>query len=40
MIFFERAYAGPIMVAALILLFLPLFKKVYDRIRKPAPQAE
>jgi len=40
MIFFERVYAGPIMVAALLLLFLPLFKKVYDRIRKPAPQAE
>ncbi len=40
MIFFERVYAGPIMVAALILLFLPLFKKVYDRIRKLQPQAE
>ena len=28
MIFFERTYAGPIMVAAIILLFLPLFKKI------------
>jgi putative tricarboxylic transport membrane protein len=40
MIFFERVYAGPIMVAAIILLFLPLFKKIYDRMRKPQPQAE
>ena len=36
-IFFTRTYAGPIMVAALILLFLPLFKIIYDKIRnKPA----
>lgn len=32
-IFFTRTYAGPIMIAALILLFLPLFKKIYDKIR-------
>lgn len=40
MIFFERLYAGPIMVTALILLFLPVFKRVYDRIRKPRAPAE
>ncbi len=34
MIFFERTYAGPIMITALLLLFLPLFKIGYDRIRK------
>lgn len=33
-IFFNRTYAGPIMIAALLLLFLPLFKMGYDRIRK------
>jgi putative tricarboxylic transport membrane protein len=32
-IFFTRTYAGPIMIAALILLFLPLFKMAYDRVR-------
>ena len=32
-IFFNRTYAGPIMIAALLLLFLPLFKIGYDRIR-------
>jgi putative tricarboxylic transport membrane protein len=32
-IFFTRTYAGPIMIAALLLLFLPLFKMGYDRIR-------
>ena len=32
-IFFTRTYAGPIMVAALILLFLPLFKLIYDKLR-------
>ncbi len=32
-IFFNRTYAGPIMVAALLLLFLPLFKMIYDRVR-------
>ena len=32
-IFFNRTYAGPIMIAALLFLFLPLFKIVYDRVR-------
>ena len=32
-IFFNRTYAGPIMIAALLLLFLPLFKIIYDKIR-------
>ena len=32
-IFFTRTYAGPIMVIALILLFLPLFKMAYDKLR-------
>jgi putative tricarboxylic transport membrane protein len=32
-IFFNRTYAGPIMIAALLFLFLPLFKMGYDRIR-------
>jgi putative tricarboxylic transport membrane protein len=32
-IFFTRTYAGPIMVAALIFLFLPLFKMAYDKLR-------
>jgi len=39
-IFFNRTYAGPIMIAALILLFLPLFKIIYDRIRHGQPQKE
>ena len=38
-IFFTRAYAGPIMVVALILLFLPLLKKIWDRLRKPPAAA-
>jgi putative tricarboxylic transport membrane protein len=33
-IFFTRTYAGPIMIVALLLLFLPLFKMGYDRIRR------
>jgi putative tricarboxylic transport membrane protein len=33
-IFFTRTYAGPIMVAAIILLFLPLFKILFDKLRK------
>ena len=33
-IFFTRTYAGPIMVAAIILLFLPLFKIAYVKLRK------
>jgi putative tricarboxylic transport membrane protein len=32
-IFFSRTYAGTIMIAALLLLFLPLFKMGYDKIR-------
>jgi TctA family transporter len=39
-IFFTRAYAGPIMVAALLLLFLPLFKMAYDRMRASKATAE
>ncbi len=36
-IFFTRTYAGPIMVTAIILLFLPLLKIGYDKIRhRPA----
>ena len=36
-IFFTRIYAGPIMVTAIILLFLPVFKIVYDKFRhRPA----
>jgi putative tricarboxylic transport membrane protein len=30
-IFFNRAYAGPIMVMALVLLFLPLLKMAYNK---------
>ena len=33
-IFFTRAYAGPIMVIALILLFLPLIKIAFNKVRK------
>jgi putative tricarboxylic transport membrane protein len=32
-IFFNRTYAGPIMIAALLLLFLPVFKMGYYKIR-------
>jgi putative tricarboxylic transport membrane protein len=32
-IFFTRTYAGPIMIAALIFLFLPLLKIAYDKLR-------
>jgi putative tricarboxylic transport membrane protein len=39
-IFFTRAYAGPIMIAALILLFLPLLKIIYVRLRKPKAVSE
>jgi putative tricarboxylic transport membrane protein len=38
-IFFTRTYAGPIMVIALILLFLPLIKKIWDRMRKLQAQS-
>ena len=37
-IFFTRTYAGPIMVVAIILLFLPLFKIIFDKLRKPKVQ--
>ena len=33
-IFFTRTYSGPIMIAALIFLFLPLIKIVYVKLRK------
>jgi putative tricarboxylic transport membrane protein len=33
-IFFTRTYAGPITVAAIILLFLPLFKIAFVKLRK------
>jgi putative tricarboxylic transport membrane protein len=33
-IFFNRTYAGPIMITALVLLFLPLLKMGYDKVRK------
>jgi len=36
-IFFTRPIAGPIMVIALILLLLPLFKMIYDRMRGKKP---
>jgi putative tricarboxylic transport membrane protein len=32
-IFFNRPYSGPIMIAALIFLFLPLLKIAYDKLR-------
>ncbi len=32
-IFFNRTYAGPISVVAILLLFLPLFKMVYVKLR-------
>ncbi len=35
-IFFTRPFAAVIMVLALILLFLPVFKLIYDRVKKPA----
>jgi putative tricarboxylic transport membrane protein len=39
-IFFTRTYAGPIMVTAILLLFLPVFKIIYDRLRKPKAQIQ
>jgi putative tricarboxylic transport membrane protein len=39
-IFFTRTYAGPIMVVAILLLFLPLLKIIYDRLRKPKEQVQ
>jgi putative tricarboxylic transport membrane protein len=35
-IFFERPVAGPIMVIAILLFLLPVFKAIRDRLRKPA----
>jgi len=35
-IFFERPVAGPIMIIAIVLFLLPLFKALKDRLRKPA----
>jgi putative tricarboxylic transport membrane protein len=39
-IFFTRTYAGPIMIIAILLLFLPLLKIIYDRLRKPKAQVQ
>ncbi len=36
-IFFTRPISGPIMVIAIILLLLPLFKMIYDRMRGKKP---
>ena len=38
-IFFTRPIAGPIMIIAIILLLLPLFKMIYDRMRGKKPAA-
>ena len=38
-IFFTRPIAGPITVIAIILIFLPLIKKIRDSFRKKPPQA-
>ncbi|MEP3629097.1 MAG: tripartite tricarboxylate transporter permease [Hyphomicrobiales bacterium] len=38
-IFFTRPIAGPITVIAIILIFLPLIKKIRDGFRKKSPQA-
>ncbi|MEP3233288.1 MAG: tripartite tricarboxylate transporter permease [Hyphomicrobiales bacterium] len=38
-IFFTRPIAGPITVIAIILIFLPLIKKIRDGFRKKPPQA-
>jgi putative tricarboxylic transport membrane protein len=32
-IFFNRTYAGPISVVAILLLFLPVFKMIYVKLR-------
>jgi len=39
MIFFNRPIAGPIMVIAIILLLLPAFKLIYERMRDNKPTA-
>jgi len=36
MIFLNRPIAGPITVIALILIFLPLFKLIRDKMRQTA----
>ncbi len=38
-IFFTRPIAGPITVIAIVLLLLPLFKMIYDRMRDKKPAA-
>ncbi len=38
-IFFTRAYSGPIMVIAIILLFLPVISKIWRRLRKTSATA-
>ena len=38
-IFFNRPIAGPIMVIAIILLLLPAFKIIYERMRDKKPTA-
>ena len=37
-IFFTRPYSGPIMIAALILMFLPLLKPIWKLVKKPKGQ--
>ena len=39
MVFVNRPIAGPITVIALLLLFLPVFKMVYERVRGPREEA-
>lgn len=39
MIFVNRPIAGPITVIALVLMFLPVFKMVYERVRGPGKEA-
>jgi len=38
-IFFTRPIAGPITVIALIMIFLPLIKMVWDRLRDKGQEA-
>jgi putative tricarboxylic transport membrane protein len=38
-IFFTRTYSGPIMIAALVLLFLPLLKPVFNLFKKQKAKA-
>ena len=39
MVFVNRPIAGPITVIALLLLFLPVFKMIYERVRGPRKEA-